>query len=72
MWRKTYTKCLIVVPIPPLCTPLTYAAAMIPDKNGSSEKLSKLFDRMNVRNVIQIIENKIIVLVLREGSVKDE
>lgn len=40
--RLAYTKCLMVVPIPPAWTPLTYAAAIIPDKYGSSEKLSKL------------------------------
>ena len=38
-----YTKCLIAVPIPPFWTPFTYDAAIIPDKKGSSEKLSKLF-----------------------------
>ena len=38
-----YTKCLIAVPIPPFWTPFTYDAAIIPDKKGSSEKLSKLY-----------------------------
>jgi hypothetical protein len=42
-WRivGTYTKCLIEVPMPPFGTPLTYAAAMKPDRSGSSEKFSK-------------------------------
>ena len=38
-----YTKCLIAVPIPPFWTPFTYAAAIIPERKGSSEKLSKLY-----------------------------
>ena len=37
-----HTKCLIVVPIPPFWTPFTNDAAIMPDKNGSSEKHSKL------------------------------
>ena len=39
----TYTKCLIVVPIPPFWIPFTNEAAIMPDKKGSSEKLSKLY-----------------------------
>ena len=38
-----YTKCLIVVPIPPFWTPFTNEAAIMPDKKGSSEKHSKLY-----------------------------
>ena len=38
-----YTKCLIVVPIPPFWIPFTNEAAIMPDKKGSSEKLSKLY-----------------------------
>ena len=38
-----YTKCLIVVPIPPFWIPFTKEAAIMPDKKGSSEKHSKLY-----------------------------
>jgi hypothetical protein len=38
-----HTKCLIAVPIPPFWTPFTYAAAIIPERKGSSAKLSKLY-----------------------------
>ena len=37
-----YTKCLMVAPMPPFCTPLMYAVQMVPERCGSSEKLSKL------------------------------
>ena len=37
-----HTKCFIVVPIPPFWTPFTNEVAIMPDKNGSSEKYSKL------------------------------
>lgn len=40
--ERPYTKCLIVAPMPPLCTPLMYPEQMIPERCGSSEKLSKL------------------------------
>ena len=40
-----YTKCLIAVPIPPFWTPFTYEAVIMPDKKGSSEKLSKLYEQ---------------------------
>jgi hypothetical protein len=40
-----YTKCFIVAPMPPLCTPLMNAEQMVPERCGSSEKLSKLCRR---------------------------
>ena len=39
---RPYTKCLMVAPMPPFCTPLMYAVQMVPERCGSSEKLSKL------------------------------
>ena len=62
-----YTKCLIAVPIPPFCTPFTYDAAIMPERNGSSEKLSKLYIYALVGRVPSTL--KIDSLALPMGSV---
>ena len=52
-------KCLSEVPTPLLCTPLIKAAAIFPDKTGSSEKYSKLRPPSGERFILIPGPNKI-------------